>query len=838
MLDAILANGYDLRSLNPLIDMLSRLLASTIFFCSLPLLAAPDFERDVAPIFEAQCLRCHGSGKEKGDLRMHDKELFFKGGESGDDIKFSLIDRITLPPEDDEIMPQEAEPLTPGQIAILKAWVEAGAEWPDGVRLKTAQKELITEAMPNEAPKSKGEVSKTLDKLIAHENQNRETKKADTIDDSAFLRRATLDLIGRIPRVEEIEAFQKWSPTERREKVVDKLLANPRFTDRWTVFLADTLRVRSNVTGGREMQAWLHTEVEKNTGWDEMTREMISANGRTSQNPAVGFLLNDNTDPMSMAAAVSQIFLGVRMSCAQCHNHPFDDWNQTDFYELASFFGKTVQRENQFARTTYTTEEKTNKVMWPPENDNPPSREPVKPKFPFELVSFEKAPHYIERFEKLRAADVQKIAAKEAGDDLESLLDIDAGPEKKGALDFDVMADAKKASADLKVHEDLYKPSVDRAVLAEKVTDPRNPYFARAFANRVWAELNGRGFVMPLDNFTEYQANSHPQTLEYLSREFIAGGYNMRDLVRSIMLTDTYRRGHLQNDATANELEAAEITFSASPIRRMLSEALFDSVVIAGHLESKKWRAGENVRVVSKQIRIPLGRMETTETDEGKTEMAMMTNANGDAMMSAGSGYSLENSIEIDFKKVLADNAAQEDELASMRAKEDAKLEAEKRRREAEEEARRRQGPQRYQLKTVEEKLDDNPSFNSSMRMASPAPADHFLRVFGQPSREGLGEFRDHSASLRQQLMMLNGKATHEAARVGSLEPLYAMLAGDSPKTEDAVRRVYLETLTREPDAEELIDGITVLKESETALAGMSDLRWALLNCHEFRFLP
>ena len=207
-------------------------------------------------------------------------------------------------------------------------------------------------------------------------------------------------------------------------------------------------------------------------------------------------------------------------------------------------------------------------------------------------------------------------------------------------------------------------------------------------------------------------------------------------------------------------------------------------------------------------------------------------------MMSAGSGYSLENSIEIDFKKVLADNAAQEDELASMRAKEDAKLEAEKRRREAEEEARRRQGPQRYQLKTVEEKLDDNPSFNSSMRMASPAPADHFLRVFGQPSREGLGEFRDHSASLRQQLMMLNGKATHEAARVGSLEPLYAMLAGDSPKTEDAVRRVYLETLTREPDAEELIDGITVLKESETALAGMSDLRWALLNCHEFRFLP
>ena len=206
--------------------------------------------------------------------------------------------------------------------------------------------------------------------------------------------------------------------------------------------------------------------------------------------------------------------------------------------------------------------------------------------------------------------------------------------------------------------------------------------------------------------------------------------------------------------------------------------------------------------------------------------------------MSAGAGYSLEDSIEIDFKKVLADNAAQEKEIDSMKAMEDAKLAEEKRRREMEEAARRRQGPQRYQLKTIEEKIDDNPSFNSTMRMASPAPADHFLRVFGQPSRVGLGEFRDHSASLRQQLMMLNGKATHEAARVGSLEPLFAQLSGKNPDLEKAVQTVYLETLTRQPSAEELADAKMILTESETPMAGMSDLRWALLNCHEFRFLP
>ncbi|NNE90883.1 MAG: DUF1549 domain-containing protein [Verrucomicrobiales bacterium] len=806
--------------------------------------AAPDFEKDVKPIFEANCLRCHGSGKEKGDLRMHEKELFFKGGSSGDPMVVkgdpkasSLIDRITLPPQDDEIMPQEAEPLSPNEIKILTEWVESGAEWPEGVRLKTAKKVLITDAIPKGIPGSTVEIAKNIDELIKHENQNRKVEKADKIDDLAFLRRATVDLIGRIPRVQEVNEYLTWSPAERREKLVDKLLQDPRFTDRWTVFLADTLRVRSNATGGRELLAWVHTSVDQNEPWDRMAQELISASGRTTQNPAVGFLLNDNTDPMSMAAGVSQIFLGVRMSCAQCHDHPFDDWQQTDFYEMASFFGKTIQRQNQFARTTYTTEQEQNRVMWPPERENPPSREEVEPNFPFELAKFDKTPQYIARFEKLRAAEVEKLAKKDEGVDLDSLIDLDGGAKKKD--DFDVLAEAKMASKDLKVHQDLYKPSELRSELAQKVTDPRNPYFARAFANRVWAELNGRGFVMPLDNFTEYQANSHPQTLEYISREFIASGYDMRELVRMIMLTDTYRRGHLPGDPGATTLEKAEIAFTASPVRRMLSEALFDSTVIAGHLESKKWRDGENVRVVSRQIRIPLGRQELTPNpEEGGAEMAMMQPGGNAAMASAGAGYSLEDSIEIDFKKVLADSAAQEEDLESMKAMEDAKIEAEKRRREAEEAARRRQGPQRYQLKTVEEKLDDNPSFNSTMRMASPAPADHFLRVFGQPSREGLGEFRDHSPSLRQQLMMLNGKATHEAARVGTLEPLFAMLSVENPDLEKAIKQVYLETLTREPDAEEMADAKAILTESETPLAGMSDLRWALLNCHEFRFLP
>ncbi len=807
---------------------------------------APDFRKDIQPILETQCLRCHGAGKEKGDLRLHDKEHFLTGGSSGSLLQPDkrgislLIDRISLPPEDDEVMPQEAEPLSPEQIEMLKAWVEAGAEWPDGVRLKTRKKELLTDAIPEKAPESINEIATTVDHLIEAENQKREPRSAELIDDLAFLRRATIDLIGRIPSLSEIEEYKAWSPSERRELLVDRLLEDPRFSDRWTVFLADTLRVRSNVQGGRELMAWLHGAVDSNLPWDQMAHELISAGGRTSQNPAVGFILNDDADPMSMTSAVSQVFLGVRMACAQCHDHPFDDWQQKDFYEMASFFGKTIRRQSEFTNTAFTVDQKETRVMWPPERENPPTREPVAPRFPFDLVAYDSKPHFIERFEALRAKDDEKSAQIESGLDLDAL--IDAGPAASGKGDgFDILQEAKKESSDLKVSRDLAKPSELRMQLAEKVTDPRNPYFARAFVNRVWAELNGRGFVEPLDNFSEYQANSHPQTLEYLGREFVASGYDTRALIRMILLTDTYRRGHFEEDLGIETFELAEKSFTVSPVRRMISEALYDSVVIAGHLEDKKWRAGENVRTVTKQIRIPIGE-EKTEVAPAETELAMNMSP-GNAMManntmSAGAGYDLESSIEIDFKKVLSDARNQEEEIDSMRAQADAMLAEEARRKAMMEAARQRRGPMKYELKTIEETVDDNPSFNSTMRMASPAPADHFLRVFGQPSREGLGEFRDHSPSLRQQLMMLNGKATHEASRVGSLEPLHEFLVANPPRIDDAIELVYLETLTRKPSEEELSDAREILTGSESPLAGMADLRWAIFNSHEFRFLP
>ena len=198
-------------------------------------------------------------------------------------------------------------------------------------------------------------------------------------------------------------------------------------------------------------------------------------------------------------------------------------------------------------------------------------------------------------------------------------------------------------------------------------------------------------------------------------------------------------------------------------------------------------------------------------------------------------GYDLESSLKIDFDSILS--SKEQIELSSMREKSDEQIKAEKMAA-MQKDAQRK--VMKYKTETITETVDDNPRFDSAMRMATPAPPAHFLRVFGQPARTGLGEFRDRSSSLRQQLMMLNGRMTHEASRVGSLEPLHRLLKKD-PNL--AIDWAYQEILTRLPSKEEKADARAIVNNGpegnlEDMAEGMADLRWALLNSNEFRFLP
>ncbi len=677
------------------------------------------------------------------------------------------------------------------------------------------------------------------------------SKKAlPVVDDLSFLRRVYVDLIGRIPTQDEIDAFAKIPRKTRRADLVDQLLANERFADRWTTFFADLLRLRYNADGGAAAIAFVNQAINDGMSYDEMSRRFISANGKAGAIPEVGFVLGDNADPMALAGVTAQTFMGIRIACAQCHDHPFDKWTRHDFYGLAAYFGKTRRIETRFTNTVYTTEVAQTSILWPPQGaEGDEKRKPMSPIFPVKLLKGDGPSKYIARlndFRKKKAQAAGKVKKDNSDDALDALLaDADEKVKKRtkgsrlGGFDIDVTKQAKADVRKIDLRSSMFSASELRTELAAMITSPRNRYFSRCFANRVWAELVGRGIVEPVDDFSDENQPSHPKTLDYLADEFVASGFDLRSLIRMVVTSDAYQRAHANDvdEATQQELEES---FLATPLRRMLSETLFDSIVTAGHLFDVKHAAGKNMKITWVRNRIA-----KDPEDNALQPDSLNLAAAGDKKKmpvkekkaALAQGYDLERAIELDFKKLLAKKDSKEPDQAAvekMRVMSKEEIEAMRMQEEMQQQRRYIEYIDRF----VRREVDDNPKFSSTYLMASPAIPEHFVRVFGQTDRTQLGATRDQSPSMRQALMIMNGRLTNEAARVGEFEPMHELLAGKTPNVQKAIQLAYREILTREPTKDEVTEAKQLIAEGESKLTGMADLRWLLLNCNEFRFLP
>lgn len=685
-----------------------------------------------------------------------------------------------------------------------------------------------------------------LDEILARENQERAENlvPADPIDDLAFLRRASLDLIGRVPTRDEITEFLAWPEEVRRAQLADKLMDDPRFIDTWTVFHADLLRLKGYAEGGAAALAYVHKSLELGMPYDELAARLIQAGGKANAVPEVGFILGDGADPMALAATTAQVFMGLRVSCAQCHDHPFDKWKQKDFYGLAAFFGKTQRVQSQRTRTVYTQELAQSTVFWPPEGaKSEETRKPMLPTFLFRLDETDGPRQHLARLDALRKAQAAEVAANSAGADGSAEIDdlLNSAAEKAAQRTSQnveeatgIVAEAKSDARGLNIRAGYGQESELRTELASLITSPHNSYFSRNLVNRVWAELIGRGIVEPVDDFSDANAPSHPSTLAYLGDEFVAHGFDLKWVVREIILSDVYARGH---DFSEQQLKA-EAAFLATPMRRIRAEALYDSIIAAGHLFDVKHPAGQNMKIVWQESKVERKKDSGSMAKlmAGAGQMAA-NDMKGPTAASDGEesqpGYSLEDAISVDFDALLAASQRSEEvdveEMAVMSNEEI--------------EAMRMASQMRYRREVdyidrfARAEIDDNPRFGSALHMVSPADPEHFVRVFGQTDRSVLGEHRDASPTMRQALMMLNGRLTHEASRVGEMEPIGELLSASKPDVPAAIRLAYLEILTREPQADELSEAKQIVDAGKSPPEGMADLRWILLNCNEFRFL-
>jgi Protein of unknown function (DUF1549)/Protein of unknown function (DUF1553) len=342
-------------------------------------------------------------------------------------------------------------------------------------------------------------------------------------DDSEFIRRVYLDLVGVIPPAETVRAFLESKDASKREKLIDVLLADPRFgkqqSEIWMhqVISAD---LENRFLPTENLRKWLEDGFNKDKPWAKMVEELVTASGNIDNNPATMFFVaNKGADKMT--GQVSRLFLGLQLQCAQCHNHPFTDWKQDEYWGMAAFFMKVKQ-------------------------DGTP-----------------------------------KMLAKNGG--TITVNENPANPFGKGAKKKDakkqdeVPEGARVVPARFLTGE---QPKMDRngparPVLARWLTSLDNPYLAKAMVNRMWAHFFGRGFVNPIDDMHDNNPATHPELLAALAEQFKRHNFSLKYLVRAIVMSDAYQRTSKPMPGNETDTEL----FSRMYIKTLSAEQLVDSIV-------------------------------------------------------------------------------------------------------------------------------------------------------------------------------------------------------------------------------------------------------------------
>lgn len=312
--------------------------------------------------------------------------------------------------------------------------------------------------------------------------------------DSVFLRRVYLDVLGVLPTPDETRSFLADRRPHKRARLIDALLARPEFADFWSLKWADLLHCEEkalDAKGVRLFHDWIRRAIADGKPLNEFARELIAGRGSTYGQPAANWY-RSLRDPQARAEAAAQVFLGIRMQCARCHNHPFDRWTQTDYHSLAAFFSRVQYRivENNRRDGLDTHEFVGEQIVWMD-----------------------------------RAGEIKH---PRGGEVLRPLF-----------LGSDTPAFALHA---------------DRLLaLADWIADPKNPFFARAQVNRVWYHLFGRGIVEPNDDFRASNPPVNAPLLDALAQDFAVRRYDLRYLVRTILNSRTYQLSAKPNETNGDD---------------------------------------------------------------------------------------------------------------------------------------------------------------------------------------------------------------------------------------------------------------------------------------------
>lgn len=330
-----------------------------------PLCAEIDFAHQVVPILKEHCVECHAGDKSKGGFSMNRRELFFDddvavAGNAAESLFIELIEST----DTDEQMPPEDKPrMAPDQIKVVRQWVDEGMLWEPGFVFGGTSWEPPLKPRSVELPPVRGNRNHPIDRILDAYLADHEIQIPAQVSDTAILRRATLDAIGLLPTPEDLESFANDSLPDKRTRLVDALLADDiAYADHWLTFWNDLLRNDYTGTGfitnGRtQITTWLYAALRENVPYDQFVRELIAPPSDDSAGFINGIkwrgeVNSSQTREIQFAQNISQVFLGINMKCASCHDSFIDRWKLEEAYNLAAIFSENPMEVNRCDKPT------------------------------------------------------------------------------------------------------------------------------------------------------------------------------------------------------------------------------------------------------------------------------------------------------------------------------------------------------------------------------------------------------------------------------------------------------------------------------------------------------
>lgn len=657
--------------------------------------------------------------------------------------------------------------------------------------------------------------SKRIDQIVEANLAKEGITPNAPASDEVFVRRIYLDVIGRIPTQAEATAFLESKAAGKRSKLIDHLLDSDGYVSHSFNYWADLLRAKSRSQGnsGGAYIEWIKKSVAENKPYDQMVNELITAEGKVWDNGAVGYYMRDSGMPLDNMSNTARIFLGTRLECAQCHNHPFDKWTQMDYYKLAAF--------------TYGVNTRVNAQG--------------------ELGIQE----IIDKDAKRRKSklNLSGSARRALGDILEPLSYGAGDTDRKVSLPDDYAYEDRTqgpVTPEVPFAKEALKQgrkTGHREEYANWLTSRDNERFTTVVANRMWKRAMGMGLIEPIDDIKETTKPSSEELMRNLEGVMRNGNYDIKRFLRVVYNTRTYQRS-----ATVDEVPADKpYHFQGPLLRRMTAEQMWDSYITLSMPKPdarKGSYGGDRAKQQVEQLRarspqsildqaVAIGKAEdtyqalnnsirekmrlATEADDAESLKQLRKEMN-DANKARREAVAAANKAASEGGMMMGGGMSMMDMMAKKREDEMAeKMEAERKAKGIKKPKDAWAGYGRHLLRASE--------------IQSPAPNGHFLREFGQSDRD-LIENGHKDTSVSQALDLLNGPVSRDVLNDKSVLKK-ALAAGMS--TDEKVDALFMSVLSRKPTEKQREIANRQLEYNKET--GADNLIWALMNTTEFAFV-